>query len=223
MHATKSGPIGLRSPVVGEGGPPGYAVFDVETTGLGERCRIVELAVVVLDGQARVVDRYETLVDSGAGPGPTRIHGITAAMLRDAPAFASVAGDVEGVFRDRVPVAHHLRFDWTVLGRAFAPLGVHLPATVAGVCTAHLSRRLLGGAASLVQVCRRLGIDHPTPHRAGPDAGATVEVFRALRAIEPRLTVGRPCPPFPGAWLLPRSVPEVPRPVSPARDAVDAG
>lgn len=184
----------------------GYLVFDVETTGLGDRCRIVEFAGLLLDDDAMLSDQYETLVDSESAPGPTRLHGIDATMLHMAPRFVDVAGEIQRLFRDRIPVAHNLRFDWGVLRRAYERLGVEMPAT-AGICTAQLSRRILGGPCALTQVCRRLGIDHPQPHRAGTDATATWEVFRALRQLEPRLVYGRPCPVFAGAWRLPRSLP----------------
>lgn len=189
----------------------GYFVFDVETTGLGDRCQIVEFAGVLLNAEGDLVGSYETLVKPGSGPGPTRVHGISAAMLNGAPTFAEVAGDIERLFRDRVPVAHNLRFDWGVLRRSYASLGVDLPAAPGGICTARWSRRLFPGPCALVAVCCRLGVDYAHPHRAGSDAVAAAAVFREIRRIEPQLAVGRPCPPFAGAWHLPRSVPGVSR------------
>jgi DNA polymerase III epsilon subunit-like protein len=196
----------------GERASTGYLVLDIETTGLGDGCRIVEFAALVLDGEGVLVDRYETLIDPGSAPGPTRLHGIDAVMLQAAPRFVDVAGEIQRLFRDRVPVAHNLRFDWRALRCAYERLGVDLPPTTAGVCTARLSRRIVGGPCSLVQVCRRLGIDHTEPHRAGPDAMATLQVFRALCEVEPSIAQRRPCPVFAGVWRLPRSVPPVPRP-----------
>lgn len=189
----------------------GYLVFDIETTGLGYGCRIVEFAGLVIDDAGALVDRYETLVDPGCAPGPTRLHGIDALMLQAAPRFVEVAGDIQRLFRDRIPVAHNLRFDWRVLRCAYERLGVDMPSTTAGVCTARLSRQIVGGSCTLVEVCRRLGIVHTDPHRAGPDARASLAVFRALRDVEPSVARGRPCPAFAGAWRLPRSVAPVPR------------
>lgn len=126
-------------------------------------------------------------------------------MLAGAPSFADVAGDIQRLFRDRIPVAHNLRFDWDVLRRAYAPLGVDLPFAPAGVCTVQLARLVLGGGVSLPQICQRLGITHQHPHRAGPDAAATAAVFLALRHALRRGGSGRPCPPFPGAWRLAQS------------------
>ena len=188
-----------------------YLVFDLETTGLGDGCRIVEFGAVVLDGALNVRSCYETLINPGQAPGPTWLHGLSKETLDFAPPFASLAGDIERLFRDRVVVAHNLRFDWGVLRRSFCALDVRAPVTLGGVCTAQLARRLLGGASSLGRLCRRLGLDHSAPHRAGADAAATVEVFRVLRSLQASVPTGRPCPVFSGAWRLPRSVPPVRR------------
>ncbi len=188
-----------------------FLVFDVETTGLGNYCKVVEFAALILDPNGTPTGSYETLVDPGANPGPTRIHGITASMLVGAPSFRDVAGDVQRLFRGRVPVAHNLRFDWTALRNGFDPLGVELPAWSNGICTARLSRRVFPGVASLTALCRRLGIDYPMPHRAGPDVAATAAVLQAVRSVEPKLLQGRPCQPFTGFWKLPLSVPPLPR------------
>ncbi len=189
----------------------GYLVFDVETTGLARGCRVVEFAAVALDGAGTIVDRYETMVNPESPPGPTWLHGLDSEMLAVAPTFLEVAGDIQRLFRDRVPVAHNLRFDWGVLRRAYGLLGVEMPISAAGVCTAALSRRHLSGRRSLAHVCQRLRIVHTEPHRAGPDAEATAAILTALLA-RGGPALGRPCPPFAGAWRLPRSQAPKPRP-----------
>lgn len=199
-----------------------YVVFDLETTGLGDRCQIVEFAAIVLDHDLRLRDCYETLVNPDCLPGPTWLHGLDRATLTLAPLFEEVAGDVEHLFRDRIVVAHNLRFDWSVLRRAFGSLCVYAPATCGGVCTANVSRRLLGGMSGLRRVCGRLGVHHGELHRALHDVTATVGVFRALRDLAPEETSGRPCPVFSGAWRLRRSLPPVRRAdVMPMLDEVD--
>lgn len=186
-------------------------VFDVETTGLSAHCRLVEFAAVVIDPAGEVVERYETMIDPGSPPGPTWLHGLDSGMLGRAPKFGAVAGDIQRLFRDRVPVAHRLDFDWAVLRRAFEPLGVSMPVAPAGVCTAALATRHLGTRSSLSALCRRLGIEHAGPHRAGPDAEATAAVYLALLASGARAH-GRPLSPFAGSWRLERSASPVPRP-----------
>jgi DNA polymerase III epsilon subunit-like protein len=56
-----------------------FAVVDVETTGLFHRIdRIIEIAVIRVDGNGNLVDEYVTLVNPNRDLGPTHIHGITA-------------------------------------------------------------------------------------------------------------------------------------------------
>ena len=45
------------------GSENGFAVVDVETTGVGKQDRVIEIAVVLLDRHLRVTDEYETLID----------------------------------------------------------------------------------------------------------------------------------------------------------------
>ena len=78
------------------------AVFDIESTGLNPRTdRILELAVVRLEpGGGRTERRW--LLNPGV-PIPaesTAIHGITDAMVRDAPRFEEKAAEILAFFRD---------------------------------------------------------------------------------------------------------------------------
>lgn len=184
-----------------------YLVFDLETTGLGSSCRIVEFAGLVLDPALRSLSLYETVINPGVAPGPTWLHGLSREALEAAPYFPGVAADIERLFRDRIVVAHNLRFDWSTLRRAFRALAVEAPATSGGVCTANVAHHVIGGSCDLVSLCRRLGVQHATPHRAACDVAATAEVLRTLRHLAPSATRGHPCHVFAGAWRLQRSVP----------------
>src|SRR5262245_64426838 len=70
------------------------AVIDVETTGIYNVDRIVEVAILTLDCEGNVCDEFETMVQPLRDVGATWIHGIDAGMLRDAPTFADVAQHV---------------------------------------------------------------------------------------------------------------------------------
>lgn len=186
-------------------------VFDVETTGLTSRARAIEFACATFDADGHHEVSYQTLIRIDTSPGPTSLHGIETSALRLAPRFATIAQDLARLFRGRVPVAHNLRYDWAVLRREFALLGVNVPAHPSGVCTAKLARLALGGRGNLIEVCRKLGVTHPGPHRAAHDVTATIAVLQTLGAHVHHLPVPRPCAPFGGYWRLPRSEPPVPR------------
>lgn len=191
-----------------------FAVVDVETTGLGRTDRIVEFACEVIGIGGRVVRRYETLVDPGRRPGPSRVHGITREMLSAAPRFLEVGAEIGRLLRGRVVVAHHLSFDWGFIREEFRRVSVDVPPVARGVCTAQLVRLSRGGSARLQTVCRDLGIDYSAPHSAANDARAAAQVFLALRMHLGELPSFRPSAPFRGAWRLPRSASPVPRPSS---------
>src|SRR6266567_420222 len=90
-----------------------FAVVDLETTGLSPRLhdRIVEVAIVRVSPGGAVEEEFATLVDPGQDTGPDHLHGIAPADVAGAPAFAEVIGDVAGLLRGAVLVAHSARFD----------------------------------------------------------------------------------------------------------------
>ena len=98
--------------------PHGLVVLDTETTGLPSASwsRVVELAAVLLDTQGREVDTFTSLVrpdilDARAA-GAQRIHGITPAMLADAPDAAQVVADFRAWIATAIPVtAFNVAFD----------------------------------------------------------------------------------------------------------------
>lgn len=87
----------------------GFAVVDVETTGLfpGSH-RIAEIAVVHVEPDGTVSNRWETLVNPQRDLGPQHIHGIRAADILHAPVFGDIAHDVMELLAGRVLVAHNV-------------------------------------------------------------------------------------------------------------------
>ena len=82
----------------------GYAVFDIETTGFRlHEDSIVEIAVVHVDLDGEITGMWDTLLRPRGGEvGPTRVHGIEAAMVQGAPSFASLARRLYSLFAGRV-------------------------------------------------------------------------------------------------------------------------
>jgi DNA polymerase III subunit epsilon len=70
-----------------------YAVIDIETTGFSpaHHHRIVEIAVVLVDDGGSLVYEWETLLNPQRDVGASEIHGLTAADVYAAPAFAQIA------------------------------------------------------------------------------------------------------------------------------------
>ena len=159
-----------------------FAVLDVETTGLSPtRDRIIEIAVVRCAPDGSIIDEWSTLVDPGRDPGPTHIHGISAADLAGAPPFAEIADELDHRIAGAMVAAHNLSFDAGFLLAEYNRAGLEVPARSA-VCTLQLARFTLPGIGgySLAACAAALGIDHPNAHRALPDTRVTAMVLGAM-------------------------------------------
>ena len=148
-------------------------VVDVETTGLYNSDRVVEVAAVTVDPTGRIVDEWDTLIDPQRDVGPTHIHGVTASMVSAAPTFEEVAAALANRLYGAVLVAHNLAFDARMLTNEYDRLGARLvPGD--GVCTLRL------GGGKLADVCRLCGIELTHAHRALGDARATARALLQL-------------------------------------------
>ena len=153
------------------------AVVDVETTGFSRCDRIVEFACVsVVDGV--VVDEYDTLIDPERDPGPVAVHGITVAMLENAPTFAEVLGEIAARLDGAVLAAHSIAFDVRMLRQEAARVGGGFDPGY-GLCTYQMTRRKLSVAAA------EAGLAAPD-HSALVDARATAALV-GLHATEDML------------------------------------
>jgi DNA polymerase-3 subunit epsilon len=164
--------------------PVGFATIDFETTGLfaGDD-RAVEIAVVHSDPDGTVTGVWDTLIDAGRGPGPTRIHRITANQLAGAPTFAEIAPELLGLLSGRVLVAHNIAFDQRFLLSELARIGYRLAQPLVTLCTMQLARHYLPGLRrGLASCCDVLGIDLTGAHRASVDARATAHLLAAYMA-----------------------------------------
>ncbi len=162
-----------------------FVVFDSETTGLDpQKDDVVQLgAVRIVNGRIIASETFEALVNPGR-PIPvqsTKVHGISDAMVADAPDFATVCARFQSYVRDAVLVAHNAPFDMAFLnrdGRAFDN---------AVMDTVHLSAIVFGGSAvhTLDALCERLDIAIPDDlrHTALGDAMVTARAFAAMLPI----------------------------------------
>jgi DNA polymerase III epsilon subunit-like protein len=88
---------------------PACVILDTETTGLHDGARIVEVAVLGVDGSV--------LLDSLVNPGvpipadATRIHGITDDMVRCAPNFSDLLVPLTAALHNRKVVIYNRDFD----------------------------------------------------------------------------------------------------------------
>jgi len=159
-----------------------YAIVDIETTGGHASANgITEIAICIHNGK-KVIERYTTLVN------PRRdipvyisaLTGITNDMVQNAPPFEDVAHDIYHLLNNKIFVAHNVNFDHSFVRYHLAAAGYELNCNK--LCTVRLGRKILPGlpSYSLGKLCRHLGIDNESRHRAAGDAEATAKLFSLL-------------------------------------------
>jgi DNA polymerase-3 subunit epsilon len=100
-----------------------FLVLDVETTGMGSRDEVVQMALVDKAG----IVLLNSLVRPCAAP-ITRealgIHHITSAMVADAPTMGFFAETIRGLFYGRAVIAYNADFDARLLRQSLAANGL---------------------------------------------------------------------------------------------------
>ncbi|RAJ65706.1 DNA polymerase-3 subunit epsilon [Streptomyces sp. Amel2xB2] len=176
-----------QSPAAGSGSrrlwpeeyPEGYAVVDVETTGLARDDRIVSAAVYRLDARGEVQDHWYSTVNPQRDPGPTWIHGLTSEDLVDAPLFTEIADELGARLDGRVLVAHNAIFDWSMIAREYARAR-RTPPVRQRLCTIALAKRLSLPLPNhkLESLAAHYGVSQRRAHHALDDARVLAEAFR---------------------------------------------
>lgn len=180
------------APGVSRSGQGGYAVVDLETTGLSpSRDQILEIGMVLTDADGGVEREWSTLVRPPAAPdgrievGPTQIHGLTATDLVRAPALEEVADLLVADLAGRVVVAHNARFDLGFLTQALSARGYLRPgARVPRVCTMEWARHFLTTSSRrLTSCCQAAGVSLGHHHSALDDAEAAAALLGRYLSI----------------------------------------
>ncbi|MEU6215896.1 DEDDh family exonuclease [Streptomyces sp. NPDC047022] len=159
--------------------PEGYAVVDVETTGLARDDRIISAAVYRLDARGEVEDHWYTVVNPERDPGPVWIHGLTSEVLEGAPLFDEIAEEFSARLAGRVLVAHNAVFDWSMIAREYARAEREAPVRQR-LCTIALSKELGLPLANhkLETLAAHFGVVQRRAHHALDDARVLAEAFR---------------------------------------------
>lgn len=157
----------------------GYAVIDLETTGLSPaRDAVLEIGLVLADADGGVEREWSTLLRPATGGhiavGPTHLHGLVAADLEGAPQLAEVADLLVSELAGRALVAHNARFDVGFLAAALGRTG-HLDrrSRVPRVCTMEWARHFMPvRSRRLTSCCEAAGVVIGRHHSALDDARA---------------------------------------------------
>jgi DNA polymerase III epsilon subunit-like protein len=158
-------------------GARGFAVVDLETTGTGQLCRIVEIALLLLSPDGEIEQEWSTVINPGVPIPNAAVHGIDEHLAAEAPSFSEVAPTVAALLEGRVVVAHNLdRFDGPILRHHFWQASASLPGLVLdlgdGIDT------MPNPFLSLGKLCTAHGIS-----LSGDDAHTALGDTRALAAL----------------------------------------
>ena len=171
-------------------------VVDCETTGLDPgRDRVISVAALRFHGLPHAP---RAVLDALVNPGvpipaaATAVHGITDAMVADAPAFRGVARRLAPLLRGAALVGHVVSFDCAVLAAEARRAG--LPwRDPPMLCTRELAAALLpaGADLELEALAARFSIALAGRHTALGDAWAAAHVFAALARLAGEVSLGR--------------------------------
>jgi DNA polymerase III subunit epsilon len=165
-----------------------WIAFDCETTGLDERARIVEIAVVRFERGVPVREWTELVCppnvdwDNIDVRRALDVNKLTPEQLRGRPTFEALLPTLEAELSHDVWVAHNAEFDVKMVNQELARLG--RPAVVPPllVCTRNLGSHFNDGVAGnrLFEVAERYGIPQSDAHRAAVDARTCGLILAAM-------------------------------------------
>lgn len=163
-------------------------IFDTETTGLDvTQDRIVSIGAVRMHGRIAYPHvTLDRLVNPGLPipAGSVAVHGITDAMVADAPNLSEVHADLTAFLQGCILVGHNIGFDRALLQAECARAG--LPWSDPPMLdTGHLMAALYPEMTdlSLDAIAGRLGAEARGRHTALGDCLVTAEIFSKLIAL----------------------------------------
>lgn len=160
---------------------PDLIFLDIETTGTTPSIdRITEIALIkVVNGERNIV--WETLInpEEHIPWHITKLTSIDDDMVKGAPCFKDIAGDLYAHLEGTVLAAHNCRFDYGFLKAEFARIGVTL--RLRTLCTVKLSRRLFPKSPlhSLDAIIKRFNLRTNARHRAMGDTLLMLDFMEA--------------------------------------------
>jgi DNA polymerase III subunit epsilon len=162
-------------------------VLDTETTGLdpSDGHRVLEIGAVEIVHQSLTGNVFHVLInpERDVPEEAARVHGHTAAVLRDKPVFARIVDDFLAFISDSNLVIHNAEFDVRFLNAELARLGLAALDGGRVVDTLALARKKHPGQPnSLDALCDRYRVDRSRRVRHGAllDAEILVEVYCEL-------------------------------------------
>ena len=161
-----------------------FSVIDIETTGLSPRKhdRILEIGIAKMNASGEIIETFETLFNPHRDVGPTRIHGISASMLTEAPTFEQIASPLLDFIHNTALVAHNAPFDLSFIMYELQRSGITI-GEISNICTSDLCRKLVSDAPSfkLSALCEYFEIETRPQRSALADSIETAHLLRSIQ------------------------------------------
>ena len=159
--------------------------LDTETTGIQNTAEIIEVGVVDTDGSTL----FQSLVRPRrpVPPDATRIHGLTNAMLADAPTWLQIWPQLEALLRNRQVGAYNAEFDLRMLQQTHLANGMRWNSpSIRFFCIMKMYADYAGMHkwARLEEAGQQLRIPLPNSHRAIDDTLLAREVFLRIVGLD---------------------------------------
>lgn len=163
--------------------PKSIVFLDVETTGASiYHDRIIEIGMLRVDDN-HLSQTYQTLINPEryVPPEITRLTGIAAKNLENAPAFRQVSEEILELLSDSILAAHNARFDYSFLKNEFKRQNISF--SPKQICTVKLSRQLYPGVYhhNLDSIIERFNLRCEKRHRAFDDAKILWDFYQLLQ------------------------------------------
>ncbi len=162
-------------------------VLDTETTGLdpADGHRLVEIGCLELINHLPTGKIFHTYLNPmrDVPHEAARIHGLTAAFLKDHPLFSEKVGELLDFIGDATLVIHNAAFDMKFLNAEFLSCGFKALPMSRAIDTLLMARQKFPGQpANLDALCRRFKIDNTERkfHGALLDSELLAEVYLEL-------------------------------------------
>lgn len=180
-----------------------FVLFDTETTGFAPSDEIIQIGIVNQAGDVLL----DTFLKPTCSITNSERHGITDAMVADAPGFPQVYEQIAALLSGRLVLAYNSEFDWTMLDQDCDRHGLARITPLATECVMELYAAFYGAWSDyhrsftwqrLGAACKRLGIDPGQEHRAVDDCWAALAVLKAMGMWKPeaKMDEGGEQPPF---------------------------
>ncbi len=164
-------------------------IIDLETTGFHD-AEIVQIGLIDMQGQILM----DTLVKpvGSIPPDATRVHGITDAMVADAPDFKNIYSTLSAKLAGQVAIAYNASFDEGILKGVCQRRNLPMPRAKYWSCAMKTyaayygqwnTRRHSYNWQSLEKACRQQKIEVAKTHNATADCQLTLALIQKMSEL----------------------------------------